>query len=236
MEVTVHVDNDQGLTALDIPIRFGQPGDPIWLDSVHFTDRVADWDKTHAVINNQNKTVILGLFAVMGRIDETADLEIATSGNTAIATMVFSIEGSYEPQFQTFTTTQPDHELMFLYYRYVTGNAFVESFTPQFEVEEISAKQAAMPLSFELSHNYPNPFNASTRFTLSLPAASNYEIRIINVAGQVVKRFSGRLEAGLHAFTWDGLDDGGREVGSGVYFYRARVGEFSATQMMLLLK
>jgi len=234
--VAVQVINDQGLTALDIPIRFGQIGDPIQLVRVDFLDRVSHWDYKHAQIDNQNKTVVLGLFAVVGRMDPSADLDIATGGNTSIANLVFQMGDSYEPSFETFTTQKPSHELTFMYYRYENNQPQVESYSPVFEVEKLAAKRSALPLAFELSQNVPNPFNADTRFTLSLAEASHYEIRIYNVAGQLVRTYKGHADAGTHSFTWNGSNKEGKPVASGVYFYRAKAGQFSETRMMMLLK
>ena len=62
-KVAVHVINDQELAGVDIPIRFGQPGDGIELVRVDFAKRVEGWDFTHAQIDNQAKTVILGLIS-----------------------------------------------------------------------------------------------------------------------------------------------------------------------------
>ena len=172
--VSVDVTNDQRLTAFDIPLRFGQPGDPVQLIRVDFTHRVASWDFTNALVDNNNKTVILGLIAVVGRIDPSADLNVSAVGNTAIANLVFKMDDSYDLSFETFTTTKPGHELTFLYYRYETNRAYVESFAPKFEVDGGAAQKAALPDAFALSANFPNPFNPTTSFTLTLPVASDY--------------------------------------------------------------
>jgi len=234
--VAVQVINDQRLTALDIPIRFGQPGDPIQLVRVDFADRVSHWDYRHAQIDNHNKTVVLGLFAVVGRMDQNADLDLAIGGSTAIADLRFELDDSYEPSFETFTTQKPSHELTFLYYDYQNGQTIVESYSPTFDVAKLAGKTSVLPAAFGLSQNVPNPFNAETRFTLSLSAASNYDIRIYNIAGQLVRAYEGRAEAGAHSFTWNGTNKEGVQVASGVYFYRAKVAELSQTRMMMLLK
>jgi len=237
-EYTVSVDviNDQSLTAFDIPLRFGQPGDPVHLIRVDFTNRVASWDFTNALVDNSDKTVILGLIAVVGRMDPSTDLSVSAAGNTAIANLVFKMDESYDLSFETFTTTKPGHDLTFLYYRYESNTAYVESFAPKFEVEAGAAQKGALPEAFALSANFPNPFNPTTSFTLTLPVASSYDVHIYNVAGQRVKTYAGRLEAGVHAITWDSRNDQGTPVASGVYFYRARAGEFLETRTMMLLK
>ena len=93
-----------------------------------------------------------------------------------------------------------------------------------------------LPEEYALSQNFPNPFNPQTNFTLSLPEASDYSVRVFNVAGQLVRSMEGHLEAGRHTITWDGRSDHGNRVASGAYFYRAEVGAFKETRKMMMLK
>lgn len=98
------------------------------------------------------------------------------------------------------------------------------------------SKAAALPTSFGLSQNYPNPFNGKTTIKLALPVASDYKVTVYNVAGQVVKTFEGSAPAGNRTIVWDGTDRNGTAVSSGVYFYKAVAGSYSATLKMLYLK
>ncbi len=98
------------------------------------------------------------------------------------------------------------------------------------------AKVTPLPTSFALSQNYPNPFNGKTSFTLALPVASDYTVTVYNVTGQVVRTFEGSAPAGNRTITWDGTDNNGMAVSSGIYFYKAVAKDFSAVQRMLFLK
>ncbi len=100
----------------------------------------------------------------------------------------------------------------------------------------IQDQKGSRPRVFELGQNYPNPFNSSTVFTLSLPKAGRYIVRIYNLAGQVVKRFEGEATAGIKTFTWDGTDRNSLPVSSGIYFYKAEAGDFFSTRKMMLIK
>lgn len=100
----------------------------------------------------------------------------------------------------------------------------------------ISGLGKPVPSGFAVSQNVPNPFNPLTRITLSLPAASNYTLTIYNVAGQVVKSFTGHGEAGDVSITWDGTDNTGAKVASGIYFYKGVAGNSSDTKKMVLMK
>jgi hypothetical protein len=103
------------------------------------------------------------------------------------------------------------------------------------EVEE--EHQVNQPHSFQLSQNYPNPFNPTTRIAFSLPKPVHVKLEVLNLLGQKVKvMIDQRLGAGRHSVEWDGTDDSGSEVASGVYFYRIKAGDFSQAQKMLMLK
>jgi hypothetical protein len=88
-----------------------------------------------------------------------------------------------------------------------------------------------LPRVFSLDQNYPNPFNPVTRINLNLPVASEWNITIYNLSGQVVKEFNGQSPAGQVSVTWDA-----GQFASGVYFYKAVAGDFVATRKMILLK
>jgi hypothetical protein len=94
-----------------------------------------------------------------------------------------------------------------------------------------------LPKTFELGQNYPNPFNPSTRIQYGLPHDGNISLMIYNVLGQRVRSLVNETRpAGRYEVTWDGKDDQGRSVGSGLYFYRLETGQFALVQKMLMLK
>ncbi len=102
-------------------------------------------------------------------------------------------------------------------------------------VDEESEGQ--IPLTFSLSQNYPNPFNSSTEIILSIPKESQVSLTIYNLLGQtVIRPLDEILPAGEHNFLWDGKDSEGKELPSGLYFYRLSTGEFSAAKKMTIVK
>jgi len=93
------------------------------------------------------------------------------------------------------------------------------------------------PMMYKLFQNRPNPFNLSTLIEYNLPAASNIEITIYNTLGQIVRRLvDGFEQAGAHSLIWDGRDDRGIEIASGIYFYSIRAEKFRETKRMVLIK
>lgn len=103
-------------------------------------------------------------------------------------------------------------------------------------IEELGP-DGARPAQFELIGNYPNPFNPSTEIKFLAPRAGTVSIDVFNVAGQLVRKvFAGEVEPGVRHVTWDGRDESGRDVGSGVYFYRLSTAERVDTGKMLLVR
>ncbi len=92
------------------------------------------------------------------------------------------------------------------------------------------------PSGFALYPAYPNPFNPYTNLSFTLPRASVYGLKIYNVAGQLVRSYEGMANAGLNLLTWDGKDNLGEEVASGVYFYKLMAGKHGAIRKMVMLK
>ncbi len=102
-------------------------------------------------------------------------------------------------------------------------------------VEERSA--STLPTSYSLEQNVPNPFNPETQIDFAIPKSGHVHIDIYNTLGQKVKTLVDEpLSVGSKRVSWDGTDDRGKQVASGVYFYRMSVNDFSATKKMLLLK
>jgi hypothetical protein len=90
---------------------------------------------------------------------------------------------------------------------------------------------------FGLSQNYPNPFNPLTSIEFSIDRTASVSLRIFDVAGKIVKTLIQKdLGPGKHAVHWNGLDDGGRQVASGVYVYRLEAEGNTVTRKMVLLK
>ena len=93
------------------------------------------------------------------------------------------------------------------------------------------------PQTPALSRNYPNPFNSSTTIPFSLSAPSSVRIVIHNLTGQQVRTLtSSPFPSGTHALHWDGRDQQGRDLASGLYLYQLRAGDLTRTRKMLLLR
>ena len=96
---------------------------------------------------------------------------------------------------------------------------------------------ADIPEEFTLGQNYPNPFNPTTNIDFALPISGNISLVIYNLMGQEVRTLiSKNMKYGFHTILWNGLDQSGRPVSSGVYFSELRAKGFRQTKKMLMLK
>ncbi|MCX6152514.1 MAG: T9SS type A sorting domain-containing protein [Ignavibacteriales bacterium] len=105
----------------------------------------------------------------------------------------------------------------------------------QKNLSALSVRQ--IPAQFELSQNYPNPFNPNTKIKYSLAFDSRVTLTIYNLLGQKVKTlFNGQQEAGFYTMEWNGTNEYGQQISSGMYIYRIEAGSFVSTKKMNLLK
>ena len=93
------------------------------------------------------------------------------------------------------------------------------------------------PAIYELHGNYPNPFNPSTNIQFTIPQPGNVKIDIYNINGELVSSLTNKdYSIGTHSVTWNGKDNSGNNVSSGIYLYRMTSNNFAQSNRMLLLK
>ncbi|HOH47272.1 MAG TPA: FlgD immunoglobulin-like domain containing protein, partial [Candidatus Cloacimonadota bacterium] len=93
------------------------------------------------------------------------------------------------------------------------------------------------PAGIALIGNYPNPFNPNTTIQFNMDKAAPAMVSIYNQKGQLVKDFNiSAAEKGLNNLHWNGTDNSGKLVSSGVYYFRLKSGSYSSTKKMILMK
>jgi hypothetical protein len=108
-------------------------------------------------------------------------------------------------------------------------------------ITDIGKTSNEIPTQFNLHQNYPNPFNATTTIRFELPYASEVLLIVYNLLGKKVKTLrNGKLNAGYHSVRWDGKNDFGHSVATGMFFYkivaRSSKGSFSKVMKLILSK
>jgi lysophospholipase L1-like esterase len=104
-------------------------------------------------------------------------------------------------------------------------------------MHEPVAVVVGIPKTFQVYQNFPNPFNPTTTIRFELPKAERVRVEVFNVLGQRVRiLLDDNVEPGFHELRWDGKDELGRDVPSGVYYLRVHAGDMAQVKKMLLLK
>ena len=101
----------------------------------------------------------------------------------------------------------------------------------------LAVEETTIPDEYSLNQNYPNPFNPTTRIQYSLPKAGLVQISIYTLMGQKIATLVNRnMDVGQYIITWHAMDDQGRKVPSGIYFYTLESGSYRAIKKLVLLK
>jgi uncharacterized protein (TIGR03437 family) len=164
----------------------------------------------------------------VGAVNSSSFVEfIVTPAITGNGTVSFAIKNnSSDDVHYSSTEGANDPELVI--------EVSTSSFADQADAQEDVADQA-LPDKFSLSPNFPNPFNGQTTIEYALPEASTVRLMIYNTLGQAVRRLVDEVQsAGYKRTVWDGRDDFGVNVGSGVYFYQLEAGGHRLNGRMIL--
>lgn len=112
-----------------------------------------------------------------------------------------------------------------------------DSTTWSFTITPVEGSEV-IPTDYALGQNYPNPFNPTTTISYALPKEAQVTLEVYNVLGVRIRTLlAGQTKsAGFYAMSWDGKDDAGASMSSGIYLYRVSAGTFIASKKMTLLK
>ncbi|MFQ5607469.1 MAG: FlgD immunoglobulin-like domain containing protein [Candidatus Zixiibacteriota bacterium] len=197
------------------------------LQHLQFTAQVTDQGGTIAT----DRELGAALFVFDGVVDvalSQADLQLRTGVR----------------QGNTYALVTPRIEPALIHSGAIQPGPVVEATGALLSVEIASYNGAMMhvatrtlPTTFSVMQNYPNPFNPRTIIAYDLPVEAQVTISIYNSLGRQIRVFDeGDRPAGSYEVAWDGSDNNGYQVSSGLYFYKVVAGKFSASRKMILLK
>ncbi|PLX31757.1 MAG: hypothetical protein C0600_04810 [Ignavibacteria bacterium] len=122
----------------------------------------------------------------------------------------------------------------------VAGNFTTASATvtvPTHKPKDFESEELPVPVSVTLEQNYPNPFNPSTMINFGSPVEQHIELRVFNAMGMLVRTLVDEVvPAGTYTVEWDGRNDGGQQLSSGVYLYMIRAGSSHMERKMVLTR
>jgi len=171
-------------------------------------------------------------FLVVSKSDEF-DMNLTTSGEMATYTATMSVtmeEGWSVEDLHAIAIVQS-----------FDGKQILQAAQVKYSGTEVP-DEPLPPVNVELRQNYPNPFNPSTTISYSLNKDANVILEIFNQKGQKIKKLvKERQNTGIHSEVWNGKDNRGKNVPSGLYFYKLTVdipdgGKYVSVKKMILLK
>ncbi|MGC9361917.1 MAG: chitobiase/beta-hexosaminidase C-terminal domain-containing protein [Candidatus Syntrophosphaera sp.] len=132
---------------------------------------------------------------------------------------------------------QGEFDLRAIVNQYNTTPQVIARMLADFNPPVANDDDTAVPANSRLIGNYPNPFNPQTTIEFFTDKASEVRITIFNQKGQAIRTLNADTQAkGTHSIVWDGTDDKGQSVSSGVYYYHMHSGKYSSTRKMVLMK
>jgi len=228
---------DAGVYEDYITIKYLPNGDTAWLR--RYNGPADDRDQATAIaVDNSGNVYVTGNSAGSGGDWDYATVKYLANGDSAWA-MRYNGPGNgddlawgiaVDDSGNVYVTGRSDGDGSGWDYctiRYVETSSEVKDETGDRE----------RPSEFDLSQNYPNPFNPSTKIEFTLAKSGFFTLQIYDTLGRKVRTLvSEELSSGYKSVIWDGKNDDGKDVSSGVYFYQLKVGDFSQPKKMLLLK
>jgi subtilisin family serine protease len=154
-------------------------------------------------------------------------------GDSTRIYLIFNLNGSTLPigryTLGTFQEMQPNIQLTKAILSDPTGKNVITSV--------YNNGSPLIPTEYYLNQNYPNPFNSTTTIEFGLPEKTDVTITIYNVLGQLVREYRlGEMNPGRYKIQWDGRNQMGNIVASGVYFYRMHTPQFTKVRKLVLIK
>ncbi|MCF8367963.1 MAG: T9SS type A sorting domain-containing protein [Bacteroidales bacterium] len=157
---------------------------------------------------------------------ELGSMTIGIENHSQNIGLQYVFDNDYDPTAETLTSG--------LAIKFTTEPPYLYIIT---DIEDHFENGIISQNGYILEQNKPNPFNSQTHINYTLPVSVKVGVNIYNINGELVRALhDGFQSAGKHTLIWDGQDDGGNTVKSGVYFYRLQTEEFVGTMKMFLLK
>ena len=236
VQVKLYLENQTGMAGASVPLSFASVGSDVVCERVDFSgSRVAHFTGLYPQIDNQNKRVLIGMIRAL---DENIS-DVLPAGQGLIATLHFSSGSGSVPELKMTPWPLSAGELNFDMVDEKGSSICRKKGEVPLPITHGTSEPAVdvQAAPFELKGNFPNPFNPETIIKFNLPQASAVSLKVYNILGQVVNTLVDEpLDAGSHSVMWNGTNAQGRDVASGVYFYRINAGGYESIEKMTLLR
>ena len=237
VDVPVYFVTDDSIASIMLPVEYSGADNNITLSSATWDGVLLQWEDTYM---SEDYTWYVGFHDIGG--DETEPLLFTNGARVIGINLQFRIASNAAAQTVTIDIGEGPHNLP-VNLGLMTADSD-EDITPvigpgyiYYGTVGIDDNQSNLPIEFRLSQNYPNPFNPETNIEYQLPQAGFVNLTVFNILGQNVRTLvDGYQDAGYYSAHWNGANESGVKVPSGIYFYRVTAGDFSQTKKMMMLK
>lgn len=212
-------------------------GDTVTVEGSSAAELNMTWDAA----NDQNSNQVVYIFQLSAASDFSADALVV---NTNVGTAT-----EYTADFGTLATLLDDIGLeiggsMDMYARVISSDGSDQTEGPTREIvmkrgqiTAVENQNSRLPKEFTLLDNYPNPFNPTTTIPYNLPKRSDVTLTIYDMLGRKVATLVNKTQsAGHYTVQWNGLNDRGLPVSTGIYFYKIRADQFTNVKKMVFMK
>jgi hypothetical protein len=227
---TTSADNTEGVS-LDLSVAFSVTWDvPVPAELASFAGEVIGDQGVHLQWAVSSQTNNLGW-----EVYRSADNQVFERVGALVPGAGTSDEFR---QYSFLDQDAPAGDVVFYYLRQIDLNGTAtRSNVIEIALASTDVLDQALPLVTALNQNYPNPFNPETTIQFDLATESAVSLRVFDTTGQVVRTLvHGSMPAGSHVQLWDGRNEAGARVGSGIYFYELKAGAFTSMKKMTLLQ
>jgi hypothetical protein len=233
----VYVVTDDPVVEITMPFRWESTDGNIHLAGAYFFNDMMQWDEADFSLNmTENHIVVHGICDVGG--DPNPLLNTDYQRQLAFMLRFVIREGAAEQFVPVYTYT--DNNYGEPKFKLDDGN----SLTPMtvtgglyYQPISVDDEKNVLPYEISLEPNYPNPFNMDTKISFGLPERTDVSLDVYDILGRKIKNLTaGNLDAGRYTYSWNGIDETGNEVTSGIYFYRLKTADNELTGKMVLLK
>jgi len=218
---------------------------PEWVGRITVGDKTYSFGKAEAAVSAFDIYDILMPPCAPGSEDNSSYFENSSSPifnrymsdvRSEVGSWVFNIEKGQEAKFDVSNIPAEFDVVTNINGKQINlreNNTIVASKAISIEV----GVDLILPEKFVLHRNYPNPFNPTTNIKFEIPTAGHVSLEVYNVLGAKVRTLTNtNLKAGRYEYQWDGMNDAGMKVTSGIYFYRIQTADHQQVMKMMLMK
>ncbi len=232
----IYVVNDEPVEQFVLPFEWESSDGNIHPARAFYFNTLLQWDETFDTLNTNTNHIILTGTNDTGE-DTNPTLNTGLERELVALIRIVIDEEAIEQVMEMRMTFDGDYGQPSFYYNGMDNLMPVVSSGAVIYQHVGIESQVELPNDYNLSQNYPNPFNMHTEIAFTVPQAGDISLEIYDILGRKIRTLvSANYAAGFYSATWDGCEDSGETVSSGMYFYKLKSADSEIVKKMTLVK